>query len=77
MRLLRSILMHQLREIMETPGKKLSREELERLGITSTAEDDEQLNTRNRPEGEVLLDDSSDDSEEENPEVSHHPVKLR
>ena len=66
-RLLRSILLHQLREIMETPGKKFQPEELERLGIPIEAdiEDPE----RGRPEGEVLLDDSSEDSDDDAPEV--------
>ena len=66
-RLLRSILLHQLREIMETPGQKFSSEELEKLGIASRAADD--LHDE-RPDGEVLLDDSSEESEEELPEVS-------
>lgn len=79
MRLLRAILLNQLKEIMETPGKKFSPEELEKLGIVNgTAEDDEHLeNSRSRPDGEVLLDDSSDDSEEENPEVSYNSKALR
>ncbi|MBA7489777.1 hypothetical protein ES702_00311 [subsurface metagenome] len=79
MRLLRAILLNQLKEIMETPGRKFSPEELEKLGIVNgMAEDDEHMNnSRSRPDGEVLLDDSSDDSEEENPEVSHNSKALR
>lgn len=77
MRLLRAILLNQLRETMETPGRKFSPEELEKLGILNgTTADDEPVN-RSRPEGEVLLDDSSEDSEEENPEVSPILIKLQ
>lgn len=77
MRLLRAILLNQLKEIMETPGRKFSAEELEKLGIVNgTAEDDEQETSR-RPDGEVLLDDSSDDSDEENPEVRNNSKALR
>lgn len=78
MRLLRAILLNQLKEIMETPGRKFSPEELEKLGIVNgTAEDDEQMENGRRPDGEALLDDSSDDSDEENPEVSYNSKALR
>lgn len=72
MRLLRAILLNQLKEIMETPGRKWKPEELEKMGIAinGSADDDDHLNTRIRPEGEVLLDDSSEDSSEDIPEVS-------
>lgn len=66
-RLLRSILLHQLREIMETPGRKFQPEELERLGIPIEADIEDP--DRGRPEGEVLLDDSSEDSDDDAPEV--------
>ena len=73
-RLLRSILLHQLRDIMETPGKKFKPEELERMGIAVNGNDGEEDHAhRRRPEGEVLLDDSSEDSDEDIPEVSTEP----
>lgn len=78
MRLLRAILLNQLKEIMETPGRKFSPEELEKLGIVNgTAEDDENIDGNRRPDGEVLLDDSSDDSDEDHPEVSYNSKALR
>lgn len=71
-------MLNQLKEIMETPGRKFSPEELEKLGIVNgTAEDDEQMENGRRPDGEALLDDSSDDSDEENPEVSYNSKALR
>jgi len=75
-RLLRAILLNQLREIMETPGKKFKPEELERMGIVINGgtEDEDHIHGRSRPEGEVLLDDSSEDSDED-PEVSIQPVR--
>jgi len=76
-RLLRSILLNQLRGIMETPGKKFNPEDLERMGIVvnGSAEDEDHIHDRSRPEGEVLLDDSSEDSDED-PEVSIQPVRT-
>ena len=65
MRLLRAILLNQVREIMETPGRKWKPEELERLGIPITDAID---NTRSRPD-EMLMDDSSDETDEDVPEV--------
>lgn len=56
---------------METPGRKFKPEELERLGIPVNGNIDEGSQTRRgRPEGEVLLDDSSEESDEDVPEVS-------
>lgn len=74
-RLLRSILLHQLREIMETPGRKFQPEELERLGIPIEADMDD--TERGRPDGEVLLDDSSEDSDDEAAEVSVNNLLRR
>jgi len=80
MRLLRAILLDRIKEIMETPGKKLTPEQLHNIGIMTNGTGDVDAATRElgkdfmkgRPEGEVLLDDSSDDSEAEDiPEVSH------
>ncbi|KAK5079321.1 hypothetical protein LTR64_002257 [Lithohypha guttulata] len=73
-RLLRSILLHQLREIMETPGRRWRPEELERLGIqvNGNADGEEGLHG-GRPDGEVLLDDSTDDSDDELPEQRTAP----
>lgn len=72
-RLLRSILLHQLREIMDTPGKKFSPEELEKLGIAPKISDEDRR--ERRPDGEVLLDDSSEESEEDIPEVSNQKAR--
>lgn len=66
MRLLRAILLNQLQEIMEVPGKKLTSEQLKELGIVEESRE----STKLKP-GEGLLDDSSDESEDEEiPEVS-------
>lgn len=73
MRILRAIILNQLKEVMTTPGKKLTPEQLSRLGIAETATISD---TDDRIEGEGMLDDSSDESDDEDvPEVSpdtHH-----
>ena len=56
---------------METPGNKFSPEELERLGIAPKISEDD----HRRPDGEVLLDDSSEESEEDIPEVSNQKAR--
>ena len=70
-RLLRSLLVHQLREIMETPGRNYTAEELDKMGIVITEADED----RRRPDGEMLLDDSSENSDEDVPEVSR-PITV-
>lgn len=78
MRLLRAILLNHLKTIMETPGKKLTDEQLEKIGVMANGNGHEaELASQElagellrRPEGETLLDDSSEESEEEEPEVS-------
>lgn len=71
-RLLRSLLLSQLREIMETPGRNYTPAELEKMGIVIAEANDD----RGRPDGEMLLDDSSENSDEDIPEVSR-PIKIR
>lgn len=70
MRLLRAILLNHLKTIMETPGKKLTPEQLDQLGVLSGSHLAEQLplEADGRPDGEGLLDDTSEESEDE-PEV--------
>lgn len=68
-RLLRAILLEKLREIMELPGRKLTPEQLGKLGISDGDTDGIRAHKRIRLDDEVLLDDSSGDSDEEMPEV--------
>jgi hypothetical protein len=79
MRLMRAILLDHLKTIAETPGKKLSPEQLEELGLRADgrARVSEMVGLEGeaRPEGEGLLDDSSDESEED-PEVLPLPKKV-
>lgn len=79
MRLMRAILLDHLKTIAETPGKKLSPEQLEELGLRADgrARVSEMVGVEAeaRPDGEGLLDDSSDESEEE-PEVLPLPKKV-
>jgi hypothetical protein len=78
MRLMRSILMEQIKKINQTPGKTLSRDELNRLGIGGGVAHISELvglDAELRPDGEVLLDDSSNETEEE-PEVHPLPKKT-
>ena len=76
MRLLRAILLNHLKTIMETPGKKLTQEQLDQVGVMANGHPAElagqDMMLDGRPEGEGLLDDSSEESEEE-PEV--HPLQ--
>lgn len=79
MRLMRAILLDHLKTIAETPGKKLSPEQLEELGLRADgrARVSEMVGIEGetRPDGEGLLDDSSDESEED-PEVLPLPKKV-
>lgn len=79
MRLMRAILLDHLKTIAETPGKKLSPEQLEELGLRADgrARVSEMVGIEGetRPDGEGLLDDSSDESEED-PEVLPLPKKT-
>jgi hypothetical protein len=79
MRLMRAILLDHLKTIAETPGKKLSPEQLEELGVRADgrARVSEMvgIDGEARPDGEGLLDDSSDESEED-PEVLPLPKKV-
>ena len=72
MRLNRAILLNHLKVIMEQPAKKMTQDQIEQLrAARSTFYDDvygQDLNAEDRPDGEGLLDDSSEESEEE-PEV--------
>ena len=72
MRLNRAILLNHLKVIMEQPAKKMTQDQIEQLrAARSTFYDDvygQDPNAEDRPDGEGLLDDSSEESEEE-PEV--------
>lgn len=70
MRLLRAILLNHLKTIMDTPGKKLTAEQLQQIGVMANGHPAELagMDPDGRPDGEGLLDDSSEESEEE-PEV--------
>lgn len=77
MRLMRAILLDHLKQIAETPGKTLSPEELEELKISADSAHLSEIvgvETEPRPDGEALLDDSSDESEDD-PEVLPLPKK--
>lgn len=79
MRLMRSVLLDHLKTIAETPGKKLTAEQLEEMGLRADgrARVSEMVGIEadSRPDGEELLDDSSEESEED-PEVLPHPKKV-
>lgn len=85
MRLNRSVLLKQLQDIMSTPAKKLTPEQLEKLGVMANGTGNlaelagpgvaPEL-ARRRPDGEGLLDDSSDETDEDEPEV-RKPFALR
>lgn len=65
MRLLRAILLQQVKDVMESPGKRIEKQRLEELGIT----EDVKTSFKLKP-NEGLLDDSSDESDEDEiPEV--------
>ena len=78
MRLLRAILLERVKQAAVQPGKSFSRRDLESLGVGSdgTAHISELVGMEDqiRPEGEALLDDSSEESEED-PEVPPLPKK--
>lgn len=78
MRLMRAILLNHLQEVMSTPAKKLTAEQLEKIGVLANGSANQaelagsgitQESRNPRPDGEGLLDDSSEESEEEEPEV--------
>ncbi|KIW15702.1 hypothetical protein PV08_05752 [Exophiala spinifera] len=86
LRLLRAILLNNLQEIMSTPAKKLTPEQLEKIGVLSNGSTDlaelagtgiTQESRNPRPDGEGLLDDSTDESEEEEPEPAERPERRR
>jgi len=86
MRLLRAILLNHLKTIMETPGKKLTPEQLEKIGVMANGKGHEaELATteltneliRARPDGEVMIDDSSEESDEDEPEVASLRLPVR
>ena len=79
MRLHRAILLHRLQEIMTVQGTKLTPEQMEQIAALAEGNNGNlaefvgsgvvpELQERG-PEGEGLLDDSSDESEEDEPEV--------
>ena len=72
MRLNRAILLNHLKTIMEQPAKQMTQDQIDQLRATrSSLYDDiygQDANAEERPEGDGLLDDSSEESEEE-PEV--------
>jgi non-histone protein 10 len=79
MRLMRAILLDHLKTIAETPGKRLSPAELQELGLRADGRarlaEMVAVDGEARPEGEGLLDDSSDESEDD-PEVLPLPKKI-
>ncbi|KIV89822.1 hypothetical protein PV10_07193 [Exophiala mesophila] len=86
MRLLRSILLNHLKNIMESPPKKLTPEQREKLGALANGKGSlaelagpgvTQDLPPSRPEGEGLLDDSSEESDEEEPEPQERPERRR
>ncbi|EXJ95387.1 hypothetical protein A1O1_00508 [Capronia coronata CBS 617.96] len=88
MRLLRAILLNQLKEIMSTPAKHLSDEQLERVRAmaagmnTSVAEQlgpavSQDLQPNSLADGEGLLDDSSEETVEDEPEPAERPERRR
>jgi hypothetical protein len=78
MRLMRAILLDHLKQIAETPGKSLSAEQLEELGLRADGaahlSELVGMDVDTRPDGEGLLDDSSEESEDD-PEVLPLPKK--
>jgi hypothetical protein len=85
MRLLRAILLNQLKDIMTEPAKKLTPEQLEQIGVLANGGPNiaelagsnfSQGIPRSRPEGDGLLDDSSEESDDEEPEVGR-PIAPR
>ena len=83
MRLLRAILLNHLNEIMSAPAKKLTPEQLDRIGVLADGSGNigelaggaiSQDLVQPRPDGEGLLDDSSEESDEDEPEVRNAPA---
>ncbi|KAJ9609043.1 hypothetical protein H2200_006814 [Cladophialophora chaetospira] len=86
MRLNRAVILNKLQEIMTTPAKKLTPEELEKLGLMANGNGNlaEFAGSgllpdlqRRRPDGEGLLDDSSDETDDDEPEPSERPERRR
>jgi hypothetical protein len=85
MRLLRAILVHKIQDVMTAPAKKLTPEQIDKLGTLAGPNGNvaelagsgimPELRRR-RPDGEGLLDDSSDESDEDEPEVSEALAAL-
>ncbi|KIX05876.1 uncharacterized protein Z518_03849 [Rhinocladiella mackenziei CBS 650.93] len=86
MRILRAILLNHLNEIMSAPAKKLTPEQLEKIGVLANGSGNvaelagsgiskDLIPTR--PQGEGLLDDSSEESEEDEPEPLERPERRR
>ncbi|KAK5196103.1 hypothetical protein LTR99_008089 [Exophiala xenobiotica] len=86
MRLMRAILLNHLQEIMSAPAKRLTPEQLEKIGVLANGHANlaelagsgitlEPPHTR--PEGEGLLDDSSEESDEDEPEPLERPERRR
>ncbi|KIW35241.1 uncharacterized protein PV07_01947 [Cladophialophora immunda] len=86
MRLLRAILLNHLQDIMTAPAKKLTPEQLDKIGVLANGTGNlaelagsgvvPELQRR-RPEGEGLLDDSSEASDEDEPEPVERPERRR
>lgn len=89
MRLLRAILLNHLNVIMNTPATKLTPEQLEKIGVLANGSANlaelagsgiSQDLGQARPDGEGLLDDSSEESDEDEPEVrkplAPHSMRL-
>ncbi|EXJ70336.1 uncharacterized protein A1O5_06404 [Cladophialophora psammophila CBS 110553] len=86
MRLLRAILLNHLQEIMTAPAKKLTPEQLDKIGVLANGGGNlaelagsgvvPELQ-RSRPEGEGLLDDSSEASDEDEPEPVERPERRK
>ncbi|KAH0840910.1 hypothetical protein FOPE_06402 [Fonsecaea pedrosoi] len=86
MRLLRAILLNHLQDIMTAPAKKLTPEQLDKIGVLANGNGSlaelagssvaPELQ-RKRPDGEGLLDDSSEASDEDEPEPVERPERRR
>ncbi|KEF59455.1 uncharacterized protein A1O9_04299, partial [Exophiala aquamarina CBS 119918] len=86
MRLLRAILLNQLKDIMTTPAKKLTPEQREQLGALANGRVNlaelagagiTQDLLRTRPDRDGLLDDSSEESDEDEPEPQERPERRK
>ncbi|EXJ89154.1 hypothetical protein A1O3_02218 [Capronia epimyces CBS 606.96] len=87
MRLLRAILLNQLKEIMSTPAQHLTAEQLVKVnalaaGMGNTLAEQvgpaiSQELQQPQPDGEGLLDDSSEETVEDEPEPAERPERRR